>query len=145
MATPRWHFPHYYSDVLGEKDGELGRSMMQEAATRGHAEALYVLSQRDGGDEELYVEALHAGSNRAIGKAWVDLTNELCDETVYRYIEIVREHAGDADYPWTDGSPWIRSANTETVAELRRAWWADMTSNIARIDDLRADACATAN
>lgn len=142
LSSAKWHMPNYFSDVLGPKDPERGLAMMRDAADAGHADALYMLSQHDGHDEELFSEALDAGSIRAIGKAWANLTNDLCDEDAYGHMMIVAEHARDPEYPWAGTSPWLDSADEQTFNEHRRAWWSDVTSNLVRIDSLRAEECA---
>jgi len=141
IASANWYMPEYYPDVLGPRNPERGLAMMRDAAKVGHADALYMLSQHDGHNEDLFVEALEAGSRRAIGKAWSNLTDNLCDDDAYARMMIVREHAGDPGYPWTGTSPWLSRADEEMISEQRRAWWSDITSNLSRVDSLRAEMC----
>lgn len=142
LSSEKWHIPGYYPDVLGHKNPERGLEMMRAAAAGGHAEALYMLSHRNGYDEDLFVEALNAGSNRAIGETWAKLTDDVCDAGAYRHMQIVMDHAGDPDYPWNGISTWLDEQDARRVLEYRRTWWSDMTSNLVKVDSMRAEKCA---
>lgn len=144
MSPTGWHIPDYYREVFGPRDSEQGVEMMRRAAQAGHAEALYVLAHRGGYDEDMFVAALEAGSNRAIGEAWVNLTDDVCNADAYRYIQIVMSHSQDSDYPWNRFNPWLEGEDAKRIQELRRAWWSDMTSNLVRVDSLRAETCPPA-
>jgi hypothetical protein len=137
IATPKWHFPAYYRDVLGQKDPEHGMAMMREAANAGHPDAMYILSRRQD-DDSLFVAALEAGSSRAIGTAWMRLVENPCDEEASAYMDIVLEHASDTGYPWIS-----QRANQESQ-DVFSKWWAELLEGLDKLDAIRTETCTTA-
>lgn len=138
LSPSKWHVPAYYEDVLGPKDREKGAAMMREAAAAGHPEALYYVARVIGDDEEVFREALRAGSSRAVREVHWQLLEDPCDRTANEYMNEVRERLDDPAYPWI-------SPDTPNLAQdMRDKWKAGLLEDLEALDSLRAETCTPA-
>ncbi|NNF04626.1 MAG: hypothetical protein HKN17_09170 [Rhodothermales bacterium] len=137
ISSSKWHWPAYYSDVLGQKNRPRGEAMMREAAAAGHPDALYALGRTLGVDESAWLVALRSGSSRAIADVYRELLQDPCNESMYGYAGIVREHLDDPTFPWMPESV------QEHAIDIRETWRTDFTEFLGRVDAVRSEACPT--
>lgn len=138
VSSSKWHMPAYYEDVLGPKDREKGVAMMREAAKAGHPEALYYVARVIEDDEEAFMEALRAGSNRAVREVHRQLLEDPCDRAANGTMDVVRERLEDPAYPW------ISPDTPNEVRDMRDTWRAGFVEDLDTLDSLRTERCPAA-
>lgn len=137
ISSSEYRWPSYYADVLGDKNRERGMNMLHRAATVGHPEALFMISQFDVAGDDYLEAAIELGSNQALGKLYLDLLEDPCDESAREYLDLARRRMSDPDYPW------VHPEAQSTQREMRDSGKEQLRRDLNVIHSVSAESCAT--